>query len=624
MPTNTDKQTKKTLDKVTLEQLVDSYIQQDIPLSLLTDQYNVPFPQLLLILNRTRGYDYKTNFLSNHNPNFSYEKVSPDLIEIPHEIAEEYPLTYPEVVDYFTRLENLRKIITDIRSHIEKYKEKIDEINLSLSSFNLELISRIESFLKEYDSIQDKDVPFIRNLLIKYNLEIKNLPEYNKIYEDYLNVTKNLEQLKKELYKYQNESNLYSYQREYEEIREELVEKNVKLVNWCIRRFFNNIPLPQEETQAFGLEALAIAINEFDYQKGFHFSSYAVPIIVNHIKKHFKELYGMDFRDYVAKESIRYNRQLMRQADPKRYQNPTPTEISELGLIGMSPQRITNYDNMLDSIIPFSDAYHSLEIEEEHIPTINDMPTTFSDYEIINEYEDKTSIGADIDLLEEYVKKLTREEIKIIISRLTEREQRILNLRFGLSGEEPLTYEQIGKMLNISRGYVREIEARALRRLRHPRNTKNLKDYYVGSPMYYGSHNSKEKRYNGDQIYLKLIELLKYDFTYNGVLTFMNMEGLNWQSEDLNNNLYLLYKMCELIKMSMSEDEEEIKDKYFQYHLKEIFSTYKMPLSEYFISYLVENYDKVLSLITLFEIKHDIKIKNSKIDENIEFKRRFL
>ena len=613
--------TKKAIDKVKLEQLIDTYIRQDIPLSLLTEEYNIPYPQLLLILNRTRGHNHKTNFLESHNPHFSYEEVSPDLIEIPHEIEEEYPMTYEEVIAVFTRLEELKNNITKITSLIKDYQIKIEKQKKSISSFNLDLITRIESFIVAYDSLPINDDLTIRNLLTEYHLDIKELSNYNNIYEDYLNTTKKLEELKKQLYNYQKESKLSIYQKEYDSIRNDIAKKNIKLVNWCIRRFFNSIPLPQEETQAFGFEALAVAINEFDYHKGYHFSSFAVPIIVNHIKRHFKELYGMAFRDFVAKEAIKYNRKIMKEADSKRYKNPTPVEISSLGLIGMSPQKISNYDEMIDDIIPFTDAYPSLELDER-LSSSSDMPTTFDEYDIINEYEDQINLTDDLDTFEEVVKKITSEELAKILSRLNDQEKQIFNLRFGFSGQEPMTYNQIGKIMNLSRERIRQIEAKALRKIRHPRNIRNLRNYYQGRPLYINYRDLPYKTRSGDQIYLKLIDLLKHDFTYNGVLTFMNMEELNWQSPDLNNSLYLILKLCETVQEMISKGKD--KDMYFKRHIADVFSTYKIRISEDFVSYIIENSDNVMSLIELFAINHNLYLKNPKIDENIEYNRRFL
>ena len=78
---------------------------------------------------------------------------------------------------------------------------------------------------------------------------------------------------------------------------------------------------------------------------------------------------------------------------------------------------------------------------------------------------------------EETSKELLRESIKEVLGSLDERETRVLSLRFGLMGETPKTLEEVGKIFNVTRERIRQIEAKALRKLRHPSRRKKLQDY---------------------------------------------------------------------------------------------------------------------------------------------------
>ena len=72
---------------------------------------------------------------------------------------------------------------------------------------------------------------------------------------------------------------------------------------------------------------------------------------------------------------------------------------------------------------------------------------------------------------------LLRESIEEVLGSLDEREAKVLSLRFGLMGETPKTLEEVGKIFNVTRERIRQIEAKALRKLRHPSRRKKLQDY---------------------------------------------------------------------------------------------------------------------------------------------------
>jgi len=78
---------------------------------------------------------------------------------------------------------------------------------------------------------------------------------------------------------------------------------------------------------------------------------------------------------------------------------------------------------------------------------------------------------------EETSKELLRESIEEVLESLDEREMKVLSLRFGLMGETPKTLEEVGKIFNVTRERIRQIEAKALRKLRHPSRRKKLQDY---------------------------------------------------------------------------------------------------------------------------------------------------
>ena len=70
-----------------------------------------------------------------------------------------------------------------------------------------------------------------------------------------------------------------------------------------------------------------------------------------------------------------------------------------------------------------------------------------------------------------------QEQLEMVLSSLPEREQEVLKMRFGIDGGYPLTLEEVGLYFNVTRERIRQIEAKGLRRLRHPKRSRKLKDY---------------------------------------------------------------------------------------------------------------------------------------------------
>jgi RNA polymerase primary sigma factor len=87
--------------------------------------------------------------------------------------------------------------------------------------------------------------------------------------------------------------------------------------------------------------------------------------------------------------------------------------------------------------------------------------------------EDQSSIPPE----EAASRELLRDQIDKVLSELTEREKRIITLRFGLENDRSMTLEEVGKEFNVTRERIRQIEAKALRKLRHPSRSRKLKDF---------------------------------------------------------------------------------------------------------------------------------------------------
>ena len=592
---------EKIIDKVKLENIIDDYLINDVPLSLLTEKYALTFPQMQLLLNRTRGFARQNNKLRDILGDYSTEEYSENYLVIPHEITEKYPLKNNQQIALFKRLEELTEFINQ-SFDITELEETIASLEEILSQYDKDKINKIESFIKELDNREEKTGDELVFLMCKYGITPQSVQEYNDFYNGYLNILEKLTTAKQELLRKKTEhQNQKSYKTEYENIREELVVRNIKLVNWCIRRFFNNIPLPKDETQLFGIEGLVRAINGFDYKMNFQFSTYAVPTIVHHIERHFSELYGMDWRDFIAKESIKYYRRLMREEDPERTLDATPSELADTGLINLSARQIASYDEMIDIILPNADVYEPFELDLKATKK-NEMPISFEDYETIDEYEDKTSIPYDSTDEEELDLRALKKDIDRALSTLTDREQNVLIMHYGLKDNSVKKLDDIGAVFNVTRERVRQIEAKALRRLRHPSRARILKSY-LG---YDENNNRKVLSYNDSSReirLMKLIQLLGKNISRQGVLIFMNFENLNLNYEDLDNEVLRLKEILEIAKdtdLSPSEFKERLYGrKYIEISLKSA-------------KYICKNYELILFNVQEYVNKY-IPSENSEL-----------
>lgn len=552
---------KTIKDKVQLEQLIDQYLSNDVPLSLLTNTYDLTYPQMSLLINRTIGFSRQTEKVLDNIPEAWYGEVSDDVLLMPHEFPEGYPKKHEEQMELFKRLAEIKEELAGLdESKLAELKAKYEELGKKLGEYNPDLISKIEKVMEQLVGVTDSDD--IAYILIRNGIAIKELSSLNAMYNNYLNDRKRYLECEKELNEFVKvmkdaKSRRYHLDLEYEEIREQLVVCNVKLANWCIRRFFNNIPLPKDETQLFAFEGLVKALNNFDYTRGFHFSTFAVPVITRHIERHFDELYGMKWEEFCAKESIKYYRKMLREEDPEATRDATPQELANLGLLGLSPKQIANIDEMIDSIVPMSSVYPEMESEYK-LRRSNEMPTSFEDYEAIDSYLDKYEVpgsrGEDDDSFEEEVyNRASRKVIQEVLATLTEREQSVLAYRFGLNDGITHTLEETGIKHGVTRERVRQIEAKALRRLRHPARAKKLRGLLGDS---YSTSTPVVKVDSQVAVFNKIVTLMGLGKSIGDILVFLKMDDDSWTMEKLVQYILYLKDACKIVNKKLNEEAD--------------------------------------------------------------------
>ena len=379
-------------------------------------------------------------------------------------------LEYQEISDFFKdmnldaeQLESVLDFLEHNNVDVLRISEDEDDDEIILDDEEEVEVEKIDLSVPDGVSVEDpvrmylKEIGKVPLLSAEEEIELAKKMEAGSVAEEKISLLKTrMEESEDDAEKDEIKAEIKELQKEVDwgdDAKKRLAEANLRLVVSIAKRYVGRGMLFLDLIQE-GNRGLIKAVEKFDYRKGYKFSTYATwwirQAITRAIADQARTIRIPVHMVETINKLIRVSRQLLQ----KLGREPSPEEIA--AEMNMPVDRVRE-------ILKISQEPVSLEtpIGEEEDSHLGDFIK-----------DDNVPVPADAAAFT-----LLKEQLEEVLGTLTEREQKVLTLRFGLEDGRARTLEEVGKEFNVTRERIRQIEAKALRKLRHPSRSRKLKDY---------------------------------------------------------------------------------------------------------------------------------------------------
>ncbi len=343
--------------------------------------------------------------------------------------------------------------ISDQLEHIELDKNQMDDIYDALVSMGIEIVSEADPDDFEILALEQEDDPDIEVLSKETEVDLEaTLPKGIAVDDPVRMYLKEIGKVP--LLSADEEINLARRMEQGdEEAKKRLCEANLRLVVSIAKRYVGRGMLFLDLIQEGNL-GLIKAVDKFDWRKGYKFSTYATwwirQAITRSIADQARTIRIPVHMVETINKLIRISRQLLQEYG----REPTPEEIAVE--MDISEEKVREI----------------LKIAQE--PVSLETPIGEEEDSHLGDFIPDDDVPAPA---EAAAFSMLKEQLVEVLDTLTDREQKVLKLRFGLDDGRARTLEEVGRRFDVTRERIRQIEAKALRKLRHPSRSKKLKDY---------------------------------------------------------------------------------------------------------------------------------------------------
>ena len=399
--------------------------------------------------------------------NSSEEQYIQDIMKLYLEEIGKYPvLTDEELKKYGTDLKLYSKISNLISTRtINNHIEPILNIDIILASIKTEeerkyITNILSDYCYNYGRKESESDKVVMYYLQEYNKLYKSLshiptpeelttyfskPNKYNLFTDFTNITK-LESKDLML----KVSNYVKYMI----AKNTMINSNLRLVVGVAKKYNTTDSMELLDRINEGNQGLIAAVEKFEIDKGYKFSTYAIWWIRQRIKR------GIDNKDKIIRLPIAAN-------DSRKKYEKQRLNLEQDQIKRLSDQEISEGLNIpLEKVIYYHGLYNKTKSISLYTPVGEEKDTTLLEL-----------IPGNTDIENDTMKLMLQEEVKEALSCLTDREREVIESRFGLKDGTARTLEETGKKLGVTRERIRQIESKALGKLRNPRRSRKLREF---------------------------------------------------------------------------------------------------------------------------------------------------